>query len=132
LLPGDGGMSDTDASGLLDQLLARLGRGACARVSVLDQHVPEAAWQVVRPWRSVAAVHGETDAQTARPLWFFDPPHPTDPEHLTLLKGPERIRTAWWRETVWRDYYVASLDSGAHCWAFVDGRDRWYLHGYFG
>jgi protein ImuB len=66
------------------------------------------------------------------PLWLFDPPHPTDPDRLTLIRGPERIQTAWWQQTIWRDYYVASLTSGARCWAFVDARNQWYLHGYFG
>jgi protein ImuB len=132
LLPGDDGLSEADTSGLIDQLLARLGRGACARISALDQHAPEAAWQVVRPGGRTAGAARSTDLPAARPLWLFDPPHPTDPDRLTLLKGPERIRTAWWREHVWRDYYVASLESGARCWAFVDARNQWYLHGYFG
>ena len=68
----------------------------------------------------------------SRPLWLFDPPHLTRREHLTLLKGPERVKTEWWQQTVWRDYYVASLESGAKCWVFVDGRNQWFLHGYFG
>jgi protein ImuB len=35
-------------------------------------------------------------------------------------------------QTIWRDYYVACLENGAKCWAFVDARNQWYLHGYFG
>jgi protein ImuB len=136
LLPGEGEMSDSDASGLIDQLHARLGQGACSRIDTVDQHAPESAWQSARPGRrsrgsspTSALPHAHP---TARPLWLFDPPHPTKPDHLTLLKGPERIQTAWWREALWRDYYVASLDSGARCWAFVDASNQWYLHGYFG
>ena len=36
------------------------------------------------------------------------------------------------QEAIGRDYYVASLENGARCWAFVDARNQWFLHGYFG
>ncbi len=134
LLPGDGEMSDPDSSELIDQLHARLGRGACARLAVIDQHAPESAWQATRPGRKVrqAAGRASADAPPGRPLWLFDPPRPADPQRLTLIRGPERIQTAWWQQAIWRDYYVASLENGARCWAFVDARNDWYLHGYFG
>ena len=41
LLPGDGEMSDSDSSELIDQLHARLGRGACMRIACVDQHAPD-------------------------------------------------------------------------------------------
>ena len=70
---------------------------------------------------------------------------------LTLLRGPERIQTAWWQQSIYRDYYVARHRNGAECWAFFDmqkdtqkdtqkaiqkdaqghDREQWYLHGYF-
>lgn len=157
LLTGDGEMSESDSSELIDQLHARLGHGACTRITCIDQHAPEAAWQPLRPSargsargskttrgprtaRSQSAyIHGKAspvsphgDRSPRRPLWLFDPPHPANPDQLTLLKGPERIQTAWWQETVRRDYYVAALENGARCWAFVDARNQWFLHGYFG
>ncbi len=151
LLPGEGEMSDSDASELIDQLHARLGHGACTRIDSVDQHAPEAAWQTVRPSprkghpprreRNLATVSSPKGCASARvasettphrPLWLFDPPHPANPDTLTLLKGPERIHTAWWQEAIGRDYYVASLENGARCWAFVDARNQWFLHGYFG
>ncbi len=140
LLPGDGGMSQTDANDLIDQLHARLGRDACSRIDSVDQHAPEAAWQTVRPnpkrtprsGRNLATVSASEGCASARPLWLFDPPHPANPNTLTLLKGPERIHTAWWQGAIGRDYYVASLENGARCWAFVDARNQWFLHGYFG
>ena len=117
----------------IDQLHARLGRGACTRIDSVDQHAPEAAWQTIRPAVGRRANAGATsEVAPARPLWLFDPPHPANPDSLTLLKGPERIHTAWWQEAIGRDYYVASLENGARCWAFVDAHNQWFLHGYFG
>jgi len=136
LLPGDGEMSDSDSSELIDQLHARLGRGACRRIACVDQHAPEAAWRTVGPSTRarprLRTPAPEPEVSPARPLWLFDPPHPANPDNLTLLKGPERIHTAWWQEAIGRDYYVASLENGARCWAFVDARNQWFLHGYFG
>ena len=135
LLPGDDEMSDSDSSELIDQLHARLGRGqSCARLAVIDQHAPESAWQAPGPGREVRRAASRVNAEppSGRPLWLFDPPRPADPQRLTLIRGPERIQTAWWQQAIWRDYYVASLENGARCWAFVDARNDWYLHGYFG
>ena len=144
LLPGnDGdrnGINDeagiAGSSELVDQLHARLGRGACARIAVRDQHAPESAWQPVRgPMQGSSGARPAASASgpsLSQPLWLFDPPHPADPAQLTLIRGPERIQTAWWQKTIWRDYYVASLANGARCWVFVDVRRQWYLHGYFG
>lgn len=151
MLPGDGNHGstwDAEASELIDQLHARLGRGACARIDSVDQHVPEDAWQplsanlkarsgdrgqpAITTSRGCASTQMIPEISPARPLWLFDPPHPTNPDSLTLLKGPERVHTAWWQEAIGRDYYVASLENGARCWAFVDGRNQWFLHGYFG
>jgi protein ImuB len=128
LLPAQ---SDGSTAELIDQLQARLGSRGCTQIAVRDQHAPETAWIPVQAGRH-ARPQRPAPTATARPLWLFDPPRPTERTRLTLLRGPERIRTAWWQQTVWRDYYVASLDTGAHCWAFVDTDDRWYLHGYFG
>lgn len=132
----DGELTNTDANELIDQLRARLGSGACSRIRSIDQHAPESAWRTVS-----ASVTGHPAAAGAaaasirpsdRPLWLFDPPLPTERNHLELLRGPERIQTAWWQQAIWRDYYVADLKTGARCWAFVDARNQWYLHGYFG
>ena len=135
----DGGMSaltESDSSELIDQLHARLGESACSGLSVEDQHAPESAWlrsrASVRSARRANPAAGQAQPQRSRPLWLFDPPRLTDRARLTLLRGPERIQTAWWQQTIWRDYYVALLETGATCWAFVDARDQWYLHGYFG
>jgi len=138
-----------DACELIDQLRARLGSGACSRIATSDRHTPESAWHPVpasvhghpgTPARLARRLSGSSDRPSDRPsgrpsdrpLWLFDPPRPTERGHLELLRGPERIQTDWWQLPVRRDYYVANLDNGARCWAFVDGHNRWYLHGYFG
>jgi protein ImuB len=123
-------MSDAESSALLDQLNARLGERACTGIAARNQHAPESAWAPIR--HRGGRNRGATLPDLPRPLWLFDPPHLTDRERLTLLKGPERLQTDWWRQTIWRDYYVACLENGAKCWAFVDARNQWYLHGYFG
>jgi protein ImuB len=137
LLSNEGG--ESDSSELIDQLRARLGDRACSGIVVHDRHAPESAWAAarpdVKPARKANLARGVGPSQAdppPRPLWLFEPPHLTRRDRLTLLNGPERIQTAWWQQTIWRDYYVASLESGATCWAFVDARDQWYLHGYFG
>lgn len=120
-----------DLSDLVDQLRARLGQRACHGIELVDQHAPEQAWLKVS---RVPAQKREPQAHLAlssRPIWLFDPPCLTAKIHLTLLKGPERIQTAWWQKTIFRDYYIARHDNGAECWAFVDRHDRWFLHGYF-
>lgn len=128
--PACEGALESGSSELIDQLRARLGDGACSGLAARDQHAPESAWTIIRPGTHPAR-RGAAPA-LPRPLWLFDPPHPADRARLTLLKGPERLQTAWWRETVWRDYYVAGLENGATGWAFVDARNQWFLHGYFG
>ncbi|MGE0622585.1 MAG: DNA polymerase Y family protein [Pseudomonadales bacterium] len=138
--PVEGGLTAAEVGELIDQLRARLGNGACSRIATNDQHAPESAWHTVPVstsgslTRSHADRHADrpSDRPSDRPLWLFDPPRPTKRDHLELLKGPERIQTEWWQLPVRRDYYVANLDNGARCWAFVDGENRWYLHGYFG
>jgi protein ImuB len=47
--------------------------------------------------------------------------------------GPERIETAWWRETsVERDYYRVETATGQRFWLFrQNDTGRWYLHGEF-
>ena len=140
------GAQAAELAGLLDELCARLGRSACRGISIQDQHAPELAWRPVppRPGRRSAATSVSSvsflselpDPQrevltSPRPLWLFDPPCPIEHSCITLLRGPERVVTAWWQQSVARDYFVARHDNGAQCWVFTDSNERWYLHGYF-
>jgi protein ImuB len=118
-----------DVSGLVDQLRARLGHGACYSLASTDQHTPEQAWQQVSPF---ARHQASAPPTRRRPLWLFDPPRAVTAQALTLLRGPERIHTGWWSGSGQaRDYYVARHRNGAECWVFVDPAERWFLHGYF-
>lgn len=135
LQTGRGTADPGELSGLVDELQARLGRAACYRLDVADQHTPERAWARSAPLgrtrsRDAAAVSGGR-----RPLWLFDPPRPVRRDRLSLIEGPERLHTGWWLDGAEageaRDYYVARHRDGAECWVFVDPRERWFLHGYF-
>lgn len=131
------GYAPADASELVDQLRARLGNRACHGICVVDQHSPEQAWRKSLP--AMRKANGNESPQPRRPLWLFDPPRIVARSDLTLLRGPERIQTAWWQQSIRRDYYVARHRNGAECWTFIDtredvqedARDQWYLHGYF-
>lgn len=134
---------------LIDELRARLGPECCHGIASVDEHVPERAWRPVWTpaksalWRRSpqrirrksprpdSAAAESSSRALPRPTWLFDPPRRVDPSRLTLLRGPERIRTAWWRQSLARDYYLARHDSGVCCWTFVDDEGRWFLHGYF-
>jgi protein ImuB len=123
---------------LLDELRARLGDDACHGIISAAEHTPEHAWREYN-WcteqsRSLQQGRQKSPAQTSastRPCWLFNPPRRVEPAQLTLLRGPERIQTAWWRGGVARDYYIARHHSGASCLAFVDADGGWFLHGYF-
>ena len=150
-LPGRPDGQPASAEGpdtLVDQLRARLGREACYSLEVRDQHTPEQAWAAVAPQPPSptqsaarrARLPASREKQPApvlprRPLWLFDPPRQVGRDQLTLLRGPERIHSAWWagagQTAEARDYYVARHRSGAECWAFVNPAQRWFLHGYF-
>jgi protein ImuB len=132
------GVDRSDLSDLVDQLRARLGERACHGIAHDEQHVPEQAWR--KTLRIGGGFSGTGKSQTGksqkdlarpRPFWLFDPPRPVERVELNLLRGPERIQTAWWHKSVFRDYYVARHGGGTHCWAFVDAHDCWFLHGYF-
>jgi len=144
-LAGAPGASD-DLSTLVDEFNARLGEGLCCRIEAATQHTPEHAWRAHGTRSASSAGHSRQPALQShaheaaylqqlhrRPLWLFDPPRRVSSAELELLQGPERIQTHWWQgEATSRDYYIAQHRSGAECWAFVDHKADWYLHGYFG
>ena len=53
-------------------------------------------------------------------------------QKVTILRGPERLQTAWWQQNmIHRDYYVARSHDGKLCWVFRTPQKEWYLQGYF-
>ena len=130
-----GAGSGTEAgavSELIDRLRARLGPTVCGSIAPRSDHRPEHAW-VARP--ADPGAHSVEPARAAafRPLWLLPQPRPVAADRLELLHGPERIQGGWWQRALRRDYYIARETGGQGCcWAFVDGRQRWFVHGYFG
>ena len=137
------GEQPDSAGNIIDEFNARLGVGVCRRIQTLDQHTPEATWQApaARSLEKIqSSISGKASVESTflyrlkrRPLWLFDPPRQVHLAELELRQGPERIQSQWWQgDLVSRDYYIAQHRTGAECWAFVDHKAQWYLHGYFG
>jgi len=147
--PGETPIADSELLDFIDELRARLGPECCHGIASVDEHVPERAWRPVwTPAKNTerrgslkrirpkspgpdGAAGASGGRALPRPTWLFDPPRRVDPSRLTLLRGPERLRTGWWRQSLTRDYYLARHDSGVCCWVFVDDEACWFLHGYF-
>jgi protein ImuB len=125
---------------LCDRLAARLGPDAIARLKVQNEHLPERASVALPPTASVAgAVTSPPSAP--RPAWLVQPPAPVSIQGgklywdgpLTLLRGPERIESDWWRTPAQRDYYLARHGDGRRCWLYRERRTgAWFVHGLFG
>lgn len=133
--------------GLVDRLVARLGRERVLRFAARDTHLPERA-AVALPAAAVpAAGPGWTPPPPgdppARPVRIFDPPQPIGfvaasvpdgpPRRFTWRRaahevvraeGPERIAPEWWRpgtDGVTRDYYRVEDAQGRRFWIFRAG-----------
>lgn len=126
---------------LLETLEARLGKDAIQSPGTREEYLPE-----------LASTNRNNDAATVaterlRPAWLLEAPEPLQicqgmpfyRSPLTLLSGPERIETGWWRgPDIRRDYYIACNEHGQQLWVFRglseagdQGRLHWYLHGFF-
>lgn len=124
-------------SGLIEQLEARLGKGALKRLSVCADHRPErASWLADSgPGRQ------ETQNGSARPLWLLEPPEPVGLRcgkpcwrgPLNRLTPCERIEQGWWDGfDISRDYWIAENSAGSRLWIYRDRRcGGWFLHGVF-
>ena len=87
---------------LLDLVRARLGAAALNGLTLGDDHRPEEAWlPVAAPG---VGRTGETSPVTSpipspgahRPLWLLEAPRALEGQRFELLRGPERIESAWW------------------------------------
>jgi protein ImuB len=129
---------------LRDRLAARLGSDALQRVAACDAYWPEHSWRALQLEESVESPAVTNPAP--RPLWLLPQPkllrlrdgQPYLQSALTLLRGPERIGSHWWRdESCERDYYVATTADGRLCWIYCERlssqeQSQWFLHGWFG
>ena len=122
---------------LLDEINARLGHGACRGIQDTCSATPEASWQFIdshlihKPEKNKNTNTSGLYFYKKRPLWLTDPPIRTRYKELTLIVGPEKIKSQWWSEQIDRDYYIARQKNGAECWVFKNLSDQWYIHGYF-
>jgi protein ImuB len=140
---------------LLERLSARLGHQSVHRLSLIEDHRPEAAqrWEqafaqharphVSHPKKRDATQTAEVSNRSPRPTWLLSSPlrlavRDHKPFHhcrLHLVAGPERIETGWWDATAVRDYFVAENDDAELLWVFRErltgGDENWYLHGKF-
>jgi protein ImuB len=125
---------------LCDRLAARLGADAIARLKVQNEHLPERASVALPPTASAAGAV-TSPPLAPRPAWLVQPPAPVSVQDgkpywdgpLTLLRGPERIETDWWRTPARRDYYLARHGDGRRCWLYRERRTgAWFVHGLFG
>lgn len=127
------------------RLRARLGPRALHRLAPVPEHRPEHATHWREPLacpRAVADPKSKLVKDLIRPLWLTHRPiplrgHEGKPEWggaLTLSAERERIQSGWWdKESVTRDYFVATDARGRRWWIYKDlgGERGWYLHGIF-
>ena len=146
--PGEhGGGAAAQAPELIERLRARLGPEAVYGLRVIEDHRPEAAWQVREPVMTLpAAARGSQNDPWPfghRPPWLLPVPRqlnerdglPRRRGALRLLGEAERIETGWWDgHEIARDYYTAVDARGARLWVFRERElpHRWFLHGVFG
>lgn len=141
---------------MLERVAARLGPGSVLRVTLQNEHRPEAMQHWHAADRAVAgssqgAQHAALcDADAGLyPAWLCTPPQPLQTDahgtprfhgSLSLLAGPQRIEAVGWDCTpgVQRDYFIARSAVSGLLWIFRQrllrsdaGAAQWYLHGLF-
>lgn len=112
---------------LLGRLITRLGEQAIQGICLNENHCPEEAFLWVRPGDNCAV----KPQRALRPLWLLPSPEPLD-DAPDIIRGPERLASGWWQNSISRDYFIAHHPQGGLCWTFKDKEERWYLHGWFG
>jgi len=131
---------DLDWENTLEQLQNRLGSHAVKYLQAIDDVHPDYAWR----YQSDILVTQDAGSPM-RPLWLLMTTKSLSVENnlpyyfgiLSLLQGPERIETGWWREgdeQIARDYYIVFNEKVGYLWIYRDLKKngQWYLHGFFG
>ena len=118
-----------DIEQLAERLQARLGPGAVAGLTGVEDHRPEYSWRtraLGEPPRCTALAH--------RPAWLLPKPRRCAIENYEILAGPERIESGWWDgRDCRRDYFIVRDAHGSTLWAYHEYKPRrgWYLQGIF-
>lgn len=118
---------------LISLLQAKMGEEKVFTLVANNQHHP--GWVTTyKPAEQIAEADQkplDKHQLKSRPSLQLAEPMPLK-HQVTILKGPERLQTAWWQQNmIHRDYYVARSHDGKLCWVFRTPQKQWYLQGYF-
>lgn len=122
------------------KLKARLGEYAIYKLSYCDALLPEDTNRKIPLHESSNQHLPDIHKKALRPAWLLPTPALIEERKqglywrgkLTLLIGPERIRTNWWEKPVARDYFVAQRHDYVRLWIFLDLHQKtWHVHGIF-
>ncbi|MFC3853543.1 Y-family DNA polymerase [Salinispirillum marinum] len=118
-------------------LQARLGHASVRQLRLRADHRPHLSVreQVLQAAEPSTAQYNPPGSgwPRRRPYWLLYQPQPVARQQLSLLGGPERIKTGWWdAHAVCRDYYRAQLPDRSLCWVYRQPDQQWFIAGYFG
>jgi protein ImuB len=123
------------------KLKARLGDAAIFKLSYRDAILPETSNAVIALNESPNQHLPDIHKKALRPYWLLPSPLLVEERKqslywrgkLTLLAGPERIRSSWWETPKARDYFIAQRHDNVRLWIFLDlHKKTWHVHGIFG
>ncbi len=122
------------------KLKARLGDAAIFKLSYKDALLPETTHSTIALNETCNQQLPDIHKKALRPHWLFKKPVLIEERQhslywrgkLTLLAGPERIRSTWWEKPNARDYFIAQRHDNARLWIFLDlHKKTWHVHGVF-
>jgi protein ImuB len=123
------------------KLKARLGDAAIFKLSYRDALLPETSHMTIALNATCNQQLPDIHQKALRPTWLLPAPVSIEERKqglywrgpLTLLAGPERIRSSWWETPTARDYFVAQRHDHVRLWVFLDlHKKTWHVHGIFG
>ena len=123
------------------KLKARLGDAAIFKLSYCDAILPETSNAAVALNEQSNQKLPDIHKKALRPYWLLPSPVLVEERKqslywrgkLTLLAGPERIRSTWWETPKARDYFIAQRHDNVRLWIFLDlHKKTWHVHGIFG
>ncbi|MCG5240954.1 Y-family DNA polymerase [Azospirillum doebereinerae] len=132
----DGGDHTGSIPELVDRLRTRTGTNTALRLSRTNTHVPERSTGLLQDGDDVPGTTWQSDG--VRPVLLLTPPEPLNTDgpqgrtsdvfywrsrryHVSLIEGPERIRSEWWQDRdAIRDYYRIQKVSGRRFWSFTE------------
>ncbi|MFC3123063.1 Y-family DNA polymerase [Agaribacter flavus] len=113
---------------LISRLISKLGEEKVKGITYINDYRPESSSQYI-PFTSTSK-RSKEQIQFDRPSILLTPAILT--QQVTIIKGPERLNTAWWEgEDITRDYYIGESQHGQRMWIYKTPDNEWYLHGLF-